>query len=245
MKHYISKLAIAILLPAILTACGGGTVYVGDKPSNEKTITVDFHSQEAGWIAGFADYPVGQESFYELSASHESLPASLGDNRKGIKITGNNHSDDLFMFITKKFTGFAPNTRYQIDMELTIGTNARSGCMGIGGAPGESVYVKAGAHKTEPKAVSAGTSFYSLSIDKGNQAAGGSDVMLVGNIANGIDCDSADESFKKKTLKSEAGRFTTYSDATGALWFIFGTDSGFEGTTTIYFVDAKIKAVKQ
>ncbi|RYG01066.1 MAG: hypothetical protein EOO07_34655 [Chitinophagaceae bacterium] len=246
MNTNIKPLFASISLAAFLSACGGGTLHVGNPlPANNKTITIDFNNDAEGWNAGFADYPAGQETFYELASSHTTLPASLGQNRKGIKISGNNHSDDLFMFITKKFNGFEPNTRYEIDFEVTIGTNVHSGCSGIGGSPGDSVYVKAGAAKMEPKPVNDGTGFYLLNIDKNNQGSGGSDVMLVGNIANGVECDDADPSYKKKLLKSEAGKFTTYSDAMGAIWVIFGTDSGFEGTTTLYFVDALVKATKR
>ena len=247
MKHFIQPLKYASLFVAInlLSACGGGKIYVGNPPANNKTITIDFSTNAEGWSSRFADYPAGQEAFYELASSHTSLPVSLGQNRKGIKISGNNHSDDLFMFITKKFTGLEPNTRYELDFDVTIGTDVHSDCAGIGGSPGNSVNVKAGASKTEPKPVNDGTGFYLLNLDKGNQAVGGSDVMLIGNIANGLECDNSDHSYKKKTLKSETGKFTTYSDAEGAIWILFGTDSGYEGTTTIYFVDAIVKATKR
>lgn len=247
MKYYTrtTTLIVSSLLAALLSACGGGTLYVGAPPINTQTINIDFNSKADGWVSGFADYPAGEETFYELASSHATLPASLGQNRKGIKISGNNHSDDLFMFITKKFTGFEPNTRYEIDFEVSIGSDVHSGCSGIGGSPGDSVYVKAGATKIEPKPVNDGTGFYLMNIDKSNQAAGGSDAMVIGNIGNGLECDSIDHTYKKKTLKSETGKFTTYSDASGTLWVIFGTDSGFEGSTTIYFLDATVKVTKR
>jgi hypothetical protein len=148
MKHLIQPLRFATIFVAIamLSACGGGKVYVGNPPA--KTLTIDFNTDATGWTSNFADYPAGQETFYELASSHTTLPTSLGQNRKGIKISGNNHSDDLFMFVTKKFTGFEPNTRYELDFEVTIGTDVHSDCSGIGGSPGNSVYVKAGASKT-------------------------------------------------------------------------------------------------
>ncbi len=246
MPYTLLKISAGIILAASLSACGGGKLSAGSPtPNNTKLINVDFNTQAEGWTAGFADYPAGEETFYELSSSFTNLPGALGQNRKGIKITGNNHSDDLFMFITKKFTGFEANTRYEIDFEVGIGTNVHSGCSGIGGSPGGSVYVKAGAAKTEPKAVNDGTGFYLLNIDKSNQAAGGSDVLVLGNIENGVDCDNTDQTYKKKTLKSETGKFTTYSDANGSLWVIFGTDSGYEGSTTIYFVDAALTFTKR
>lgn len=240
------KIALGLLLTTTLVACGGGKLYVGAPPiNNTKLINIDFNSGAEGWILGFADYPAGEEDFYELSSSYTNLPASLGANRKGIKISGNNHSDDLFMFASKKFTGFERNTRYEIDFELGLGTKEHSGCIGIGGSPGGAVYVKAGATKNEPKAINDGTGFYAINIDKGNQAVGGADALVMGNLENGLECDSPDKTYKKKILKSEPGKFTTYSDASGALWILFGTDSGFEGTTTIYLVDAAVKITKR
>jgi hypothetical protein len=245
MQLHYTQLAACFLWAGFLTACGGDDGHPERPPASATKIAIDFNTQASGWTAKFADYPVGEEVFYELSSAVETLPASLGNNKKGIKISGNNHSDDLFMFITRKFTGFEPNTRYDIEFELGIGTNVHSNCSGIGGSPGNSVYVKAGASKVEPQPVDDGTGFYLLNIDKNNQAAGGADVMLLGDIANGLECDDADTSFKKKTLKSEPGKFTTYSDANGALWVVFGTDSGYEGTTSIYFVDARVTFVKR
>jgi hypothetical protein len=230
MRFFNTKLAACFFGAACLTGCGGDGDDRGTPLVPATKIAIDFNTQAEGWAAKFADYPVGEEEFYELSSALETLPASLGNNKKGIKISGNNHSDDLFMFVTKKFTGFEPNTRYDIQFELGIGTNVHSNCSGIGGSPGNSVYVKAGASKIEPQPVNDGTGFYLLNIDKNNQAA---------------ECENPDTSFKKKTLKSEAGKFTTYSDASGALWVVFGTDSGYEGTTSIYFVDALVSFTKR
>jgi len=246
MTHRSLKVVLGLLVTATLSACGGGKLSVGTPPlNNTKLITIDFNTNANGWTAGFADYPAGEEDFYELASNYTTLPISLGENRKGIKLSGNNHSDDLFMFATKKFTGFEPNTGYEIDFELGIGTKEHTGCSGIGGSPGGSVYVKAGATKIEPKAVNNGSGFYLMNIDKSNQAIGGSDAVVIGNLENGLACDAPDNTYKKKTLKSEPGKFTTYSDATGALWVIFGTDSGFEGSTTLYFMDAALKITKR
>lgn len=245
MLKLIAISTLPALLLSSLSGCGGNSSTPMPPTKQTKTLSVDFNTQSNGWIGRFADYPVGEETFYELASGLESLPESLGKNKKGIKISGNNHSDDLFMFITKKFHGFEPNTKYEIDFELSIGTSAHNNCAGIGGSPGNSVWVKLGASKTEPKAVNDGTGFYLLNIDKYNQAAGGADVILVGDIANELECEHPDNTFKKKTLKNEPGKYSTYSDANGALWLIFGTDSGYEGTTTIYFMDALVKFTKR
>ncbi len=210
-----------------------------------KVFNIDFNDSANGWKAGFADYPAGSETFYELSSGVETLPNSLGKNRKGFKISGNNHSDDLFMFVTKKFTGLQPNTRYDVQFAVTFGTNAKSNCVGVGGAPGEGVTFKAGATKVEPVAVNTGAGNLLMNIDKGNQTIGGSDAIAIGNIANGRDCSSPDNSYLKKTLKSEKGSFSTFTSNDGSLWILFSTDSGYESTSTIYFTNAKIVAINR
>lgn len=232
--------SLFICLP--LVACGGDTL----NPDPEtKTLPIDFNQGINDWRAGFADYPAGEETFYELGSSHATLPESLGTNRKGFRVSGNNHSDDLFMFITKKVSGLEPNTRYDFEFELSFGTNAQKNCIGVGGAPGESVTIKAGVSKTEPLAVNNGSDFYLMNIDKGNQTIGGSDAIAIGDFANTRECGDADTSYMKKTLKSEKGAFSAFTANDGSVWIIFATDSGYESTTTIYFMSATVWATKR
>lgn len=201
----------------------------------------DFDDGAGGWTAGFADHPVGEEEFYELSAGVASLPPPLQSDR-GFRVSGNNHSDDLFMFIKKKLSGLTPNSRYDVQFSITFATNVPSGCAGIGGSPGESVYVKAGATAAEPAARDDGNGFYVMNIDKGNQSVGGSDAIVLGNFANSQDCESGNDAYEKKTLDSRHIPFTVMTNETGELWVLFGTDSGFEGATTIYFLEGRIMA---
>jgi hypothetical protein len=117
--------------------------------------------------------------------------------------------------------------------------------MGIGGSPGNSVWIKVGATKNEPKAVNDGTGFLLLNWDKGNQATGGSDAIIAGDFANAQECGTTSSTpYLKKTLITEKGSYTTVSDEKGSLWLLLGTDSGFEGTTTIYFIDFEVAATK-
>jgi hypothetical protein len=238
MKSFLYCLVLS--LPLI--ACGGSDPL--PVPDADR-LDIDFNQGINDWRAGFADYPAGQESFYELSSSHATLPTSLGTNRKGFRVSGNNHSDDLFMFITKKVSGLEPNTRYDFEFELVFGTDAQKNCMGVGGAPGESVYIKAGISKTEPLAVNNGSGTYLMNIDKGNQAIGGSDAIVIGDFANSRECGDPNTSYMKKTLRSERGAFSAFTANDGSIWVIFGTDSGYEATTTIYFMSATVWASKR
>ena len=102
---------------------------------------------------------------------------------KGLFISGNNHSDDLFMFLKRQIVGLKPNTLYTLAFEATLESNIPPGSFGIGGSPGESVYVKIGASSQEPQKI-AKAGFYFLNVDKGNQAQGGADAIVTGSLAN-------------------------------------------------------------
>ena len=64
----------------------------------------NFQEDSEDWTAGFADYPneANAEEFYELEFSHSMLPSPLRITDGALKQAGNNHSDDLFMFVKKK-----------------------------------------------------------------------------------------------------------------------------------------------
>ena len=62
-------------------------------------------------------------------------------------------------------------------------------------------------------------------------------MINLGNIANpNLDPETADGStYALVELDSEGQRFTVTSDGDGKLWITAGTDSGFEGPTTVYY----------
>ena len=121
-------------------------------------IKSNFSKDCKGWIHDFTDYPEGEEAFYELAWGWENLPTetvSMGSDAqvltKGLFLSGNNHSDDLFMFCKRQINGLQPNTVYSLIFSVIIESNIPSGSIGIGGSPGESVYFKVGASTEEPK----------------------------------------------------------------------------------------------
>jgi len=122
-------------------------------------------------------------------------------------------------------------------MTVEFATSAASGCSGIGGPPGESVYLKAGAANFEPKS-EAVDGFFEMNIDKGQQAAGGKDAVVLGHVGNNSgDCTGNTWEYKTLTLDS----FTVQTDVWSRIWLIIGTDSGFEGRTTLYYTNIKVK----
>lgn len=193
----------------------------------------DFSDGSQGWVAEFADYPAGAESSYELSSGYRQLPAPL-NSRSGLLISGQNHSDDLFMYLKRRVSGFEANADYQVSFVVEFATDVPSGCGGIGGSPGESVFVKTGASNVEPITVLDQLGYLRMNIDKGNQANGGVNAIVIGNVANSTLCEQDIRRYEIKQLRSSGSVLVT-TDETGSAWLLVGTDSGFEGGTTLYY----------
>jgi len=190
-----------------------------------------FVTDAEGWTTGFADLPVNwPPELYELEGEYRQLPTGLVGG--GIYLPGHNRSDDLFMYVKKQVSGLAPEAEYRIEFSLDLATNVPGGLMGIGGSPGESVYVKGGATTSEPVASDDGKGLLVLNVDKGFQSNSGDEMVAIGNVTHP---EVAAEEFKIKTLDNGFSPLTAVADKNGQLWLIAGTDSGFEGLTGFYF----------
>ena len=195
----------------------------------------DFSSGDQGFASGFADLPASYDpAIYTLVADHRNLPAELGGGM-GLFISGVNRSADLWMFWKKKLTGLQPNTDYQVVLDIEMASNVAPGLVGVGGAPGESVYVKAGASQAEPLVAPDSEGQLRLTVDKGNQSTRGSAAAVLGNVAKEND-DSDQYAILHRNNRSIQQSATTSAD--GSLWIFFGTDSGFEGATSLYYTHA-------
>lgn len=201
------------------------------------TFTYNFDLSQEDWDGGFADCPV-DNNFYNLMFTWKSAPGKLkGTFGKCLYITGDNHSDDLFMFVKKQVTGLTPNTTYQLNFNFDIINDIPEGLFGIGGSPGESVFMKFGAVSYEPVAVLNETqTSWIMNIDKGNQSISGTDMLNIGNVANpNVDIDKPKYAAKNFDSYTIGFDFQITTDANGSAWIIIGTDSGFEGTTEVYY----------
>jgi hypothetical protein len=218
--------------------------------AQNNSIEIDYHfkSSPEGWTVDFADYPPNSGTGYELDAGIRLMPRKLTRvPRRGFYIQGHNRSDDLFMFLKRRLTssdGIVANRTYRIEYVITFASNAASGCAGIGGAPGESVALKAGASSVEPLAVLQSNGYLRMNVDKGNQSLGGTAASVAGNIANGIPCEQA-APFYPFALIQRSHQHTTNvtASANGELWLLIGTDSGFEGLTRLYYQGIRVKLI--
>jgi len=213
----------AVLLAALASSCS---------EADRLGYDFDFAQGTHGWVAGFADYPPANEGIYFLESDYRPLPEPLDTSRNALYISGVNRSDDLFMYY-KGQAGLRPSTSYRVSFDVEIATNAQSGCFGVGGSPGESVYVKAGVSLVEPEGILDGAGHLRMNVDKGQQSNGGENALVLGDMANSQSCGSEVPRWELKRLSGSALQITT--DETGRIWLFVGTDSGFESRTEVYY----------
>lgn len=230
---------ISLITLFLLSACKEEAV---KDSANGETPSFTFENSAEGWTGGFADYPVSEDDFYEISFEWAPLPAPLDQSQKALEISGNNHSDDLFMFVKRKIEDLQPSTSYQLTFSIELASNAPDGSFGIGGSPANSVYLKAGATQEEPKAVQQDGE-WQMNIDKGNQSQGGEDMLVLGDIAT----DKEDFEYALISRSNVDNPLSITSDGNGVVWVIIGTDSGFEGITTLYYnqIDLEFEKVSE
>ena len=126
--------------------------------SSSITLQWSFVSTAQGWTGKFTDYTVGMESSIGFQSGWAPIPPPL-TTAGGFKLSGNNASDDLWMFASRALTtsnGIVANALYDVTMTVWIASNAPSGCIGTGGAPGESVWLKGNVVATQPRRVVSG-----------------------------------------------------------------------------------------
>ncbi len=219
--------ALAAVLFAAVTGASCSPAQGGD----EAEFSFTFEDGAEGWTVGFADLPVDyDQSIFELDHGHRPLPNGLEGS--GIYVRGHNRSDDLFMFLKRQVGGLRKDAIYMVQASVDLATNVPANSFGIGGSPGTSVYVKAGASAVEPETAPDGNRHLRMNIDTGSQSKGGDAMVVLGNVAHpGV----AGREYRLKTLDNADRPLKVQTDNEGRVWLIVGTDSGFEGLTALYY----------
>jgi hypothetical protein len=232
MSAFKKILNILFLLTTILLSC---------KKKNEqsyKEYQFEFNETLQGWSVLFSDYPVGDENNFELKFEQARLPAPLDTSVKSIKVSGNNHSDDLLSMLYRKVDGLSPNTTYWVGFDIDLASNACKDCAGIGGSP--NLCLGAGAISFPPQnRISSGpTPYYRPNFLSGIQGCqSNASLKVLGRIGvgNGLNIP-----YTLINLNNYENPIPVTTNSDGELWLLVGTDSGFEGITTIFY--KKIKA---
>lgn len=195
-----------------------------------------------GWSAVFAEYPDGENEFYELNSGIKNLPEPLDQAKKAFMLSGNNHSDALQMLLVKQLSGLAPESKYSIETEVELASKYPDGSVGIGGSPGNSVHLVS----------KFATQGYTL--EKGKTE--GENIKLVLKKVEAVpesvmEIDLGDVSinsdqyvYKLITRKKSSDTNVVITDKDGKLWTVVGTWSGFEGISSLYYTRIKFTLTK-
>jgi hypothetical protein len=83
-----------------------------------------------------------------------------------------------------------------------------------------------------------------MNVDKDGLGAGPQAASLVGTIGNGIPCEEAPADPAYVSLhRAHIQEVLVTANAAGELWLLIGTDSGFEGTSALYYQRVEVKLV--
>lgn len=223
----MKKITISLLL--IIQVLAVSACQDEIQPINE---SYKFSDGDLGWTFEAVDYPSNVDKEEWQINSVVGTEDFTGNNTNAFWLYGNNHSDDIFLYVYKDIEGLKKDTTYNATINVDAVTPYGKESMGIGGSPAASVYAKAGLVTVEPKPEKReyqGSNYYLLpeSIDKGQQSNGGEDLKLLGTLAGQTEAINGlyDLQYTLETI------FTT-SDAAEA-WIIVGIDSGFEGLNII------------
>ncbi len=208
---------------------------ITDSSDSPIVFEYNFHESEHNFEAFFTDYPVGDDENMELIAEYRPLPQPLDTTEMAHFISAVNRSDDVKMLYRKQVDGLASRTSYNASFEVYFATETPSGCVGIGGPPGEAVRVIAGAHELKPERfVDQEDNYYRLNLQHLDNPSEWYNNKIMGDIANSRECEEGWE-FEMKEVTSGAHHTTFTSDDDGRAWLWFGTRSGFEGQTNLFY----------
>lgn len=246
-------MALTLVLLGLVAACGtetadNTTTTEEPGPGAPIRITFDFDNGSDGWAADVSDFSeeTGPEDI--LAQTGES-PPGIDDESGYFRLAASNRSDDTFQYMRRVLgeqADLVPNIPYVIDFRVEAASNAPSNCAGIGGAPGESVWLKVGATTVEPVPIQEDGQTR-LNVDKGDQSEGGEDAEVAGVIANGIPCEEAIEAdypYAMVTWEETLDNPVTTDDE-GELWLFVGVDSGFEGRTDLWYDTVEVVLTPQ
>ncbi|WP_054955733.1 copper amine oxidase N-terminal domain-containing protein [Paenibacillus dakarensis] len=243
-RVFVPARSVALLMNAKLVwEPGSRTVTVSQHLDSADPIYInyDFNKDEQGWKGGFSELPVDYNpDTYELKHTRELIPLPEQQEPKyGLKLSGINQNGDLFMFLSRGVGGLKPNTDYDVKMNFAMYTDQKAGSDGVGVAPAESVFVKAGIVNKEPQALTvkdAENLYYRMNLDIGYQSSNGENATVIGDIRKP---DPGKEGFQRVDFDYSA---TVTTDAQGKIYLLIGTHSGFEGLSTLYYSDIQVTA---
>jgi hypothetical protein len=228
MQSKLTTFITAGLISAIgiLTGCGAST----SKPSIGTDINYSFAQNIDGWEFGYSDYTTLTKP---TDVEHIHTISPIQGASKALYMSGTNESSSLLLYTTRKVNGLLPKTIYKGKFTVTFASDTPAGCAGVGGSPGESVWLIGAVTDIKPENTQQGDTVQ-LNISRGNQSTEGDSSAVLGTIGvPDIPCTANNRQAVIKTLgPSKWISFRT--DDTGSAWILVGIDSGVWGNSRIW-----------
>lgn len=234
-KNILHRLTIGLLMITFLYVTLG--CEKTDDDASNIIFEYDYRESDGSWEPFFTGYNVGWQESMELAADYRNLPQPMETKDFAHYISAMNRSDDVKMLFRKQVDGLEPGLCYKVSFTIRFATDVPSGCVGIGGPPGEAVKVIAGADTIKPQAVTGllRDDYYTLNIQYQQDDPGQwYQNAIMGDIANSRQCEEG-YAFEIKEVSSAAAHTSVTADENGQVWLLFGTRSGFEGRTSLYY----------
>jgi hypothetical protein len=218
---------VLVLIPLFLSGCS----LESEDPTSPGGWLVErsfFDEGDEGWIAEFADYPEGLEDSMKLE--YKSSPLFISEsigNVSALKQSGYATNSDLFMFVKQQISGFQPNSRYSVKIEVELNSQLKEEYSGDLDNLDYGSFLKVGAFKTEPKTTieqdedNPDVSLVKTDFDKGEDDQGGEDMTMIGRL------EYTDLGEKPILLNGSNSDVPVYvaTDAEGKLWIAVGIDT--------------------
>jgi len=178
------------------------------------------------WTGDFALYKTGQETAVAFSITQDKIPARTDSSAMGLRVEGTNTGESLFWFIKRKITGLDTSLTYKVAYRINLSTSYPDTV----GASGQITYIKAGASGEEPKKVLE-SNFYNVNIKKGDIGKSGTQMLLLGDVGNGLDSIAY-----RSIVRDNANLAVEVKpNAAGEIWLCVGTETKYKGKILLFF----------
>jgi len=218
--------SVLVLFSIVLFGC---SLHDEDAPSSGLLRERSFFDEgDEGWVAEFADYPEGLEDSMKLESKPSPLfiTEAIG-NVSAFKQSGHATNSDLFMFVKQQVSGFQPNSRYTVNINVELNSQLKEEYTGDLDNEAYGSFLKVGAFKTEPSTTivkdedNAEVSLVTTDFDKGENETGGSDMIMIGRL------EYTQVGASPIMLNGSNTDFPIYcaTDTEGKLWIAVGVDT--------------------
>gem|GEM_PF-833104 len=231
---------LLLISPFLLAGCD---VLESDAPVT--TFEYDFTQSDHNWEAFISNYSNADLQQLDFTTDYTNLPSPLSSSENAHFVHAENHPEGFKILYRKQIDGLEPFTPYQIRYTIRFATDVPSGCDEIGEPAGEDVRVLARSHVVKPDTTNIqGFDFENiLNIQHLENPQTWLNESTIGDITNTRGC-SESRQFEMKEIRTRSNFDSLTADSNGRVWLMFGTHTGYQGSTSLYYTYFKAEFEK-